>query len=422
MIDVQERAHTRASWEDLYHTGPGTLAGRYLRTFWHPVLRAEDLPVGKAKPIRIMSQYLTVYRGEVEDRVIPTEGGNPYPPAGVTDSSAAPRNDTGGRPHVVDFRCAHRRTQLSIGWVEGDAIRCRYHGWAYDASGQCVEQPGEPEPFCNRIKIAGYPTEEYLGLIFAYLGEGDPPPLPRYPDFEGPGLLDVTTYVRNCNYGNNLDNDSLHTYFVHRFPRNDWRKWQGNPPRMSAKETAYGTKHFVAGQSEDAASVLEAARGMPNVSFRLASSDYSASHGGAPPTDVVAWRVPIDDESYLSLTVNLVHVRDEEERQRYIERRAQKAAMSGGPEEMERLAERVLAGELEYDGVDLPMDALVILQDHVTQQGQGAYYDRREEHLGSTDAEVILRRNVMMRELRALAEGRPLKQWAAPSRATMAGQ
>src|SRR5437667_5892622 len=89
-----------------------------------------------------------------------------------------------GRAHAVAFRCAHRGTQLSTGWVEGDNLRCFYHGWMYDGSGQCVEQPAEPQPFCEKIRIRSYPVQEYLGLIFAYLGEGEPPELPGYREFE----------------------------------------------------------------------------------------------------------------------------------------------------------------------------------------------------------------------------------------------
>src|SRR4051812_43770321 len=109
-----------AEWMDFAHTGPGTLAGRFMRKFWHPVYRAQDLPAGRAKPVKIMNEEFTLYRGE------------------------------SGKIHAVAFRCAHRGTQLSTGWVEGDTIRCFYHGWAYDGNGQCVEQPAEPEPFCNR--------------------------------------------------------------------------------------------------------------------------------------------------------------------------------------------------------------------------------------------------------------------------------
>src|SRR5262249_53035312 len=161
------RTHRRGGkpdYQDFSHTGPGTLAGRYLRRFWQPVARAEDLPPGRARPIRVMNEDFTLYRGE------------------------------SGTPHVVAPRCAHRGTQLSTGWVEGDCIRCFYHGWKYDASGQCVEMPAEDPTFPPRIKVASYPTQEYLGLIFAYFGDAErddtgalrPPPLPRYPFLEDP--------------------------------------------------------------------------------------------------------------------------------------------------------------------------------------------------------------------------------------------
>src|SRR5262245_16312584 len=100
-------------YEDLCRVGPGTLGGNYLRRFWHPVYRAQDLTPGRAAPIRMLGEDFTLYRGE------------------------------GGQPHLVASRCAHRGTRLSTGWVEGDCLRCFYHGWKYDASGQCVEMPGE---------------------------------------------------------------------------------------------------------------------------------------------------------------------------------------------------------------------------------------------------------------------------------------
>ena len=62
-----------------------------------------------------------------------------------------------GRVHLLDARCVHRRTQLSAGWVEGDAIRCFYHGWKYDHTGQCVEQPAEPKSFAHKVTIGSYP-------------------------------------------------------------------------------------------------------------------------------------------------------------------------------------------------------------------------------------------------------------------------
>lgn len=166
-------------FSEFVHTGPGTLAGRYLRMFWQPVCCSYELAAGRALPVRILGEDFTVYRG---------------------DSGAA---------YLVGPRCAHRGTQLSVGSVEGECIRCFYHGWKYDGSGRCVEQPAEGQSFAAKVRIAGYSVKEYMGLIFAYVGEGAPPPLPRYPRFESPDIsLDVAGLRRICNYFNNIDTRS----------------------------------------------------------------------------------------------------------------------------------------------------------------------------------------------------------------------
>src|SRR5262249_5453909 len=138
-------------------------------------------------------------------------------------------------------RCAHRGTQLSTGWVEGDCIRCFYHGWKYDGSGQCVEQPAEDAAFAGKVRIKSYPTEEYLGLIYAYLGEGAPQPLPRYPDLERPGVLHAASCVRECNYFQNIESglDPVHAAFTHRDPGAKFRGLVG-VPRMEGEESPWG--------------------------------------------------------------------------------------------------------------------------------------------------------------------------------------
>src|SRR5262245_41698174 len=104
--------HTgRLSANDFVQTGPGTHAGRYLRMFWQPVFHSIDLAVGRAMPLRIMSESFTLYRG------------------------------TTGRVFLVDFRCPHRGFQLAAGWVEGENLRCFYHGWKFAGDGRCIEQP-----------------------------------------------------------------------------------------------------------------------------------------------------------------------------------------------------------------------------------------------------------------------------------------
>jgi len=369
-----------ADYTDFAHTGPGTLAGRYLRRFWQPVYVAAELPAGWAKPIRILSEDFTLYRGE------------------------------GGAPHLLAFRCAHRGTQLSTGWIEGDCIRCFYHGWKYDGSGQCVEMPAEDPSFPPKVKIRSYPTQEYLGFIFAYLGEGEPPPLPRYPMFEGEGVLEATNlYTRACNYFQNLENgiDEVHLAFVHR-DANYGQAGLADLPVMSAEETPFGLAAYGRRASGEVRAQYIV---MPNILCAKVEPDETGWK------DQLAWRVPVDDEHHHSFTLRLAHLTGEAAERYRARRAAQRAQAAARPLSTTELAAAVLRGELRLADVQEDIPArLVNLQDDVVQNGQGAIADRIHERLGRSDAAIILFRRLWARELRALAEGHPLTQWTLPER------
>jgi 5,5'-dehydrodivanillate O-demethylase len=384
MVMMREGVATAAApaedWDDFAHTGPGTLAGRYLRCFWHPVYLAQSLPPGQARPIRIMSEDFTLYRGE------------------------------SGTPHLLDFRCAHRGTQLSTGWVEGDDLRCFYHGWRYDPSGQCTEQPAEPEPFCQRIRIRSYPTQEYLGLIFAYLGEGEPPPLPRYPDLEVEGVIETDSYVQPCNFFQTLENDPVHGAFVHRKP-NLPKGVYGDFPAVSAEETDWGFaehRRWLDGEFRTSQ------HGMPNIRHNMKRQRTIPPMPEVGWCDSLYWRVPLDDEHVIQFTVDLVHATGEQADVFRVRRAAWLAKEGEIPPGM--LAERVLSGDMCPDDLYpyAERTAIVNAQDYVAQVGQGAIADRSLERLGRVDAGLILFRKLWQRELRALAEGRPIKRWERP--------
>jgi 5,5'-dehydrodivanillate O-demethylase oxygenase subunit len=374
---VAERTDTRpsssaADYTDFAHAGPGTLAGRYLRHFWHPVYRAQDLPAGHAKPLLVMNEEFTLYRGE------------------------------DGTPHLVAPRCAHRGTQLSTGWVESDCIRCFYHGWKYDASGQCVEMPAEDASFPPKVRIASYPTVEYLGLIFVYLGEGAPPPPPRFPDFATDGVLEVEGYVRPCNYFQNIENgpDEVHLAFVH-------HETHGLPvvPRVDVEETDYGLVQYGTRPNQP---VRVTHIQMPNI-LRIKTPSREPEETGW--RDYVSWRVPRDDTSHYSFVAHLVHLTGEAA-DRY---RARAEAPDPSLLPPNDVAAAVLRGEAHLDDMkDYPY--LLAAQDTVAQVGQGLIADRVHERLGRSDVGVILIRKLWEQELRALAEGRPLRQWASPDR------
>jgi 5,5'-dehydrodivanillate O-demethylase len=311
-----------------------------------------------------------------------------------------------GTPHCVGFRCAHRGTQLSTGWVEGDELRCFYHGWKYGANGQCTEQPAEPEPFCSRIRINSYPTQEYLGLIFVYLGEGEPPAFRRYPEFEEEGVLRVNCSYHPYNYFNRIENygDEVHLSFVHHVgPFTD--AGLDGIPEVWAEETDWGFTKFGKRQN----GVTRASHFfMPNTNLIKGSPE----DGESGWTDHMTWPVPIDDETSWTFNLRLVRVTGDAAK-RIEERIARGRAETAVP--AWELAEDVLAGTHRIDDVANEFN-LVSIQDHVAQHGQGAIADREHEHLGRSDAVLVVLRQLWSREMQALADGRPLKEWSRPER------
>ena len=364
---------------DFVHTGPGTLAGKYLRRFWQPVYLSSELTTGYAVPIRIMGEDFTLYRGE------------------------------SGAAYVVEFRCAHRGTQLSVGWVEQDCIRCFYHGWKYDGTGQCVEQPAESESFAQKIKIRSCPTKEYLGLIFAYFGEDAAPPFTRYAELEEAGEIDVGSYIRYCNYFNTLENgiDQTHVPFTH--AKSNFTKFGLNwdIPQITAEETDYGIAMH--GRRKDG-KVRVNHYLMPNILY-IKGSPESGQEGWR---EAFAWRVPVDDESHRSFNIALIHVSGDAA-QRLRERQRQQQEIIVKLPSANEMAARVLAGKISVHDIDERSD-LVNIQDHVAQEGQGAIPDRDAERLGRSDVAIILLRQIWRRELGALAQGGALKQWRRPEK------
>src|SRR3954453_8996454 len=115
---------------------------------------------------------------------------------------------------------------LSVGNVEGDSLRCMFHGWKFAADGQCEEAPGQSPRLVERIRIKTYPTHEQYGVIFAYFGEGDAPPFHDLEafsrrhgkDMRSSPVWDCCTYRRHCNYYINVENvlDLAHVAYTHR--------------------------------------------------------------------------------------------------------------------------------------------------------------------------------------------------------------
>jgi 5,5'-dehydrodivanillate O-demethylase len=183
---------TREENQLLTQVGRGTPCGELLRRYWHPVAAVGELR--EEKPIRavkILGEELVVYR------------------------------DKKGGYGVVGEHCPHRLASLAYGRIEEDGIRCPYHGWKFDRTGKCLEQPAEPpdSTFKNRIKHVAYPVELLGGLLFAYLGPEPKPLLPRWDVlvWQNGKRWILKESIIECNWLQPMENsvDPSHLFWLH---------------------------------------------------------------------------------------------------------------------------------------------------------------------------------------------------------------
>ena len=177
---------------ELTRIGAGTPMGELMRQFWIPALKSSELEVDGA-PVRLML---------LGERLI-----------GFRDSS--------GRVGVMDHRCPHRCASLFFGRNEDNGIRCVYHGWKYDADGNCVDMPNAPEhqDFKQKVKAKVYKSAERNGIIWVYMG--DPASAPGLPSLEATLLpeedVKITFIQRECNWLQAMEGeiDTSHFSFLH---------------------------------------------------------------------------------------------------------------------------------------------------------------------------------------------------------------
>lgn len=175
-------------------TGPGTPMGQLFRAYWIPALLSSELPENDCPPVRceLLSEKLIAFR------------------------------DSSGKLGLIEEFCAHRRVSLWFGRNEENGLRCPYHGWKFDVTGQCVEIPSEPagSTHCQRIRLTSYPLIERGGILWTYMGPPDrQPPLPEW---EFTLVPDSHRFVskrwQECNWLQALEGgiDSSHVSFLHR--------------------------------------------------------------------------------------------------------------------------------------------------------------------------------------------------------------
>jgi phenylpropionate dioxygenase-like ring-hydroxylating dioxygenase large terminal subunit len=131
--------------------------------------------------------------------------------------------DIHGRVNCAVDKCPHRGIQLSLGMVVDDHLQCPFHGFEYDASGQCVYVPANRRggTIPATLRLHNYPTHEAHGCIWVWWGENPPSELEPPTFFEN--LDDSFQYSSahdpwDAHYSRVIENqlDVVHLPFIHR--------------------------------------------------------------------------------------------------------------------------------------------------------------------------------------------------------------
>jgi vanillate O-demethylase monooxygenase subunit len=125
-----------------------------------------------------------------------------------------------GEPRCFADICAHRGSALSLGWVDGDQLRCPYHGWTYGSDGVCTAIParfGSVIP--KRARLTPYRVAEKSGLVWVCLEDEPSLPIPDFPYLNRPGfrVIEVPEYTWQTSTHRRIENyvDISHFAWVH---------------------------------------------------------------------------------------------------------------------------------------------------------------------------------------------------------------
>jgi len=354
----------------LTQVGKGTPMGELMRRYWHPIAAVPELNARPTKAIRLLGEDLVLYK------------------------------DRSGTLGLIDKLCAHRRVDLTYGIPEENGLRCMYHGWMFDETGQCIEQPFEetvhPDGrFKEKVKVSAYPVEAVGGLIFAYLGPQPTPLVPHWDflvdehSFRQVNILELPANWLQCQE-NSLD--PVHLEWLHNYWSNYQRELAGDIASTARPTFAhekigfdifdYGIikRRVFQGYTED-------------------DADWSVGHSVLFPNilaNPTQFRVPIDDTHTLHLD--------------YVSRRLPDDVPAPPADDIE-VYHPPLYGEDGRNIINYTFG-----QDYMAWVSQGPVGRRDLEKLGESDKGIILFRK-QLRDQMAIVEdgGDPMNVFRDPA-------
>jgi phenylpropionate dioxygenase-like ring-hydroxylating dioxygenase large terminal subunit len=318
---------------------------------------------------------------------------------------------------LIDRHCAHRGADLAYGRLEDGGLRCSFHGWLYDASGKCIETPAEPEGsrLCEHIRLRACPVVERSGVLFAYLGAGEPPAFPHFDCFVAPP--EYTFAFKgywDCNWLQALEVgiDPAHASWLHKFFEDEdpaasyGKQFRGVPsdsalpiskvlreydrPEIRVERTGYGMRLHTLRRISDAHTHIR----VTNILFPQAfvipmNAEMTISQ----------WHVPVDDTGcyWYSIFTSFTTPVDKDTM------RSQRLKTYPAPHykpifgrhngwgfDAEEQKHRTFTG-MGFD---------INIHDQWACESQGRIQDRTRENLGSTDKGIVLYRRLLLDAIR----------------------
>jgi nitrite reductase/ring-hydroxylating ferredoxin subunit len=328
----------------------------------------------------------------------------------------------GGDIGLMDRRCPHRGADLCFGRLEDGGLRCAFHGWLFDTSGQCLEQPAEPaeSKAFRHLRQRSYPCRVRNGIVFAYLGQGTPPPFPAFDCFEAPDEQTFAFKGRwECNWLQALEVgiDPAHASYLHRFLEDDTtdasygRQFRGSAadtdipltkilrdyprPTIKTEDTEFGFRLITTRELGDGA-----------VHYRITNLVFPNAIAIPMSNDmtITQWHVPIDDVScfWYSIFTSFGAPVDRTTMRR------QRLALHTLPDY------RPITGRATQWGFDAAeqmsktytgMGPDINIHDQWAVESPGPILDRTREHLGKSDVGIVKYRGLLQTAIRSLAAG-----------------
>lgn len=380
--------------------GPGTGAGVLLREYWQPVALVDELMTARpVVPVTVLGERLVLFRQ----------------PSGALG--------------LIGRHCPHRGADLAFGRLEDGGLRCPFHGWKFDCTGQCLEQPAEPDDSImhRHVRAVNYPVTERNGVIFAWMGIGKPAPLPALDCFNAPDShVFAFKGLWDCNWLQALEVgiDPAHASFLHRFlVDEDPAKGYGQQFRGSVADSEIPMTQLLRDyprpelkiEDTDHGLRLTALRHMPDGRTHVRVTNQIFPQAIVIPMSnemtITQWHVPVDDESCYWFSMFTSYARP-----------VDKAVMREQRLKLHRLPDyRPITGAGTNYGFDADEQASetftgmgrdINVHDQWAVESMGRIQDRRQEHLGKSDVGIVRYRRLLRDAIRQVeaGEGAPFRE------------